>query len=219
MIRVVVVTDRRLFGSEEIAGRVAAMLAAAPRGSVAIQVREKDLDGGPLLRLVLEVVEVAKPAGARVFVNDRLDVALAAGADGVHLPEHGLSIADSRAAMEAVGRTLAIGCSRHAPESVIEAATQGADLVQYGPIWATPGKGPAIGVEALALKLRDSKGGPPPRARLVAVGGIDGPARARHAALSGADAVAVVRAAWQSTPEVIGKLVEAVEAGVRARPA
>ncbi|HEY5925760.1 MAG TPA: thiamine phosphate synthase [Kofleriaceae bacterium] len=209
MIRVVVVTDRKLYGSEEIAGRVAAMLATAPRGSVLIQVREKDLDGGPLLRLVHEVLEVAKPAGAPVWVNDRVDVALAAGADGVHLPEHGLSIADARAAASAVGRELAIGCSRHTPESVAAAAEQGAELVQYGPVWPTPGKGPPIGVDALKLKIP---------ARLVAIGGIDGPARARHAALAGADAVAVLRAAWQGIPDVIGRLVEAVDAGVHARP-
>jgi thiamine-phosphate pyrophosphorylase len=208
VIRVVVVTDRRLFGSEEIAGRVEAMLAAAPRGSVLIQIREKDLDGGPLLRLVHEVLEVARPAGAPVWINDRVDVALAVWADGVHLPEHGLSIEEARAIAKAVNRPLAIGASRHTAQSVRDAAAQGAELVLLGPVWATPGKGPAIGPEALAIKTS---------ARLVAVGGIDGPARARHAALAGADAVAVVRAAWQGDPDVIGKLVEAVDAGVRAR--
>ncbi|HEY5944290.1 MAG TPA: thiamine phosphate synthase [Kofleriaceae bacterium] len=208
-IRVVVITDRRLYGSEEIAGRIAAMLATAPRGSVAIQIREKDLDGGPLLRLVHEVIEVARPAGARVFVNDRLDVALTADADGVHLPEHGLSIEDARAAAAAIGRKIAIGCSRHTPDAVKTAAKQGAELVQFGPIWATPGKGTPLGVEPLNIKKL--------RAHLVAVGGIDGPARARQAALSGADAVAVIRVAWQGVPDVIGKLVEAVDAGVRAR--
>jgi thiamine-phosphate pyrophosphorylase len=208
VIRVVVVTDRRRFASEEIAGRVAAMLAAAPRGSVLIQIREKDLDGGPLLRLAQEVIEVARPAGAPVWINDRVDVALALWADGVHLPEHGLSIEEARAAAKAVTRPLAIGASRHTAASVREAAEQGAELVQLGPIWDTPGKGPAIGPDALAIKTN---------ARLVAVGGIDGPARARHAALAGADAVAVVRAAWQGDVEMIGKLVEAVEAGVRAR--
>ena len=207
-VRVVVITDRRLCDGDAIAARVTAMLASAPRGSVLIQVREKDLDGGPLLRLVSAVIEAARPAGARVFVNDRVDVALAAGADGVHLPGQGLSIADARAAAAAVRRTLAIGCSRHTPAAVLEAAAQGAELVQYGPIWATPGKGAPIGVDALAVRCD---------ARLVAVGGIDGPARARHAALAGADAVAVIRAAWQGAPDAIGKLVEAVDAGVRAR--
>ena len=210
-VRVVVITDRTLAGgADAIARRVDAMLRAAPRGSVLIQIREKDLDGGPLLALTRAVLAVARPLLAPVWVNDRVDVALAAGADGVHLPEHGMSIADARAAAAAVGRTLAIGCSRHASEAVIAAAS--ADVVQYGPVWPLPNKGPAIGVEALAVRRQL-----PPGTRLVAVGGIDGPARARHAALSGADAVAVIRAAWQGPPEVVARLVAAVDAGVAAR--
>lgn len=210
-VRVVVITDRTLAGgADAIARRVGAMLRAAPRGSVMIQIREKDLDGGPLVALTRAVLEVARPLQAPVWINDRVDVALAAGTDGVHLPEHGLSIADARAAAAAVGRTLAIGCSRHTREGVVAAA--GADLVQYGPVWSTPSKGPAIGVEALAVRREL-----PPGTRLVAVGSIDGPARARHAALAGADAVAVIRAAWQGAPDLIGRLVAAVEAGAAAR--
>jgi thiamine-phosphate pyrophosphorylase len=213
-IRVVVVTDRRLFGSEEIAGRVDGILAAVPRGSVAIQIREKDLDGGPLLRIVHAVLEVARPAGAPVWVNDRVDVALAAGADGVHLPERGLSIADARAACARAGRTLAIGCSRHTTAGVVAAAADAAARVHLGPIWAAPGKDAPIGVDPLAIR-----GHLPPSVQLVAVGGIDGPTRAREAALAGADAVAVIRAAWQGNAPgaLIASLVEAVEAGVALR--
>lgn len=214
-IRVVVITDRRLCAADAIATRVAAILAHAPRGTVAIQVREKDLDGGPLLGLVRDVLAIARPAGAPVFVNDRLDVALVAGADGVHLPEHGLSLDDARATTHAVGpRALAIGCSRHTPTSVIAAARAGAALVQYGPAWAVPGKGAPIGSAAFAVRAQL-----PPSARLVAVGGIDSVARARDVARAGADAVAVIRAAWQSAPDVVARLVEAVDAGHVARSA
>jgi thiamine-phosphate pyrophosphorylase len=210
-VRVVVITDRTLAGgTDAIARRVDAMLRAAPRGSVMIQIREKDLDGGPLLALTRAVLEVARPLQAPVWVNDRVDVALAAGADGVHLPERGMSIGDARAVATAVGRSLAVGCSRHTRDAVIAAA--GADLVQYGPVWSTPNKGPAVGVDALAVRREL-----PPGTRLVAVGGIDGPARARHAALSGADAIAVIRAAWQGGPDVVARLVEAAEAGAAAR--
>src|SRR5690606_23493284 len=76
--RVVVITNRRLLGGDALLARLAAILAAAPRGSVLVQVREKDLDGGPLLRLTRDVLAVARPAGAPVWVNDRVDVALAA---------------------------------------------------------------------------------------------------------------------------------------------
>lgn len=199
-VRVVVITDRKRFAGEQIPGRIAAILAAVPRGSVAIQVREKDLDGGPLYRLVAEVIEVARPAGAEVWVNDRLDVALAAGADGVHLPEDGLSIADAKR----LAGKLAIGCSRHSPADAIAAARDGAAVVQLGPIWPSPGKPTGIGPEALHSEL----GG----ARLVAVGGIDGPDRAGLAAAAGADAVAVIRAAWEADDpgRAIAALVDAV---------
>lgn len=209
MIRVVVVTDRKLVARDAIVPRIAAMLAAAPRGSVMIQIREKDLDGGPMLALAREIIEVARPAGAPVWVNDRADVALAAGADGVHLPERGLTIDEARTTVEA----RPIGCSRHTVESVVAAAQAGASLVQFGPVWAVPGKGEPIGVEPFAA-LRAQL---PANVRLVAVGGIDGAARARHVALAGADAVAVIRAAWQGDPEMVAKLVEAVDAGVAAR--
>src|SRR5690606_4267950 len=145
--RVVVITDRKRVPPDRIAPRLATMLAAVPRGSVLIQVREKDLDGGPLLRLVRDVLEVARPAGAPVWVNDRVDVALAAGADGVHLPETGLTIEEARAV---VGDALAIGCSRHTADDVLAAAERGASLVQLGPVWSVPGKGDPLGTEVLA---------------------------------------------------------------------
>jgi thiamine-phosphate pyrophosphorylase len=221
-IRVVVITDRTLVPAEAMVARIAAMLASAPRGSVLIQIREKGLDGGPLVALARAVLEVARPAGAPVWINDRVDVALVTGADGVHLPENGLSIADAQAATTAVGRVIAqgpkaaraiggpfaIGCSRHTTADVLHAADAGAVLVQYGPVWSVPNKGEPIGLEALRIRL------PVP---LVAVGGIDGPARARHAALAGADAVAVIRAAWNGDPSIVGKIVAAVEAGIAAR--
>jgi thiamine-phosphate pyrophosphorylase len=222
--RVVVITDRRSFPSEEIAGHLERVLDASPRGSVAIQIREKDLDGGPLLRLVAEVVEVARPRGAPVWVNDRLDVAIAAGCDGVHLAERGLTIADARRAIAAAAShvlrdantathapsrpRVAIGCSRHWGPDALAAAHDGAALVQLGPIWPTPGKGPPLGVEPLAIRAELAAG-----VQLVAVGGIDSPVRARDAALAGADAVAVIRAAWQPDSAArIAELVAAVDA-------
>jgi thiamine-phosphate pyrophosphorylase len=220
--RVVVITDRRSFASEEIAGHLERLFAAAPPGSVAVQIREKDLDGGPLLRLVGEIVEVARPRGASVWVNDRLDVALAAGCDGVHLPEHGLSIADARRASAAAvtstlcdadtapharAARLAIGCSRHTPADALAAAREGAGLVQLGPIWQVPGKAPPLGPGVLAIRAEL-----PASTLLVAVGAIDSPTRAREAAAAGADAVAVIRAAWQPDSAArIAALVAAID--------
>jgi thiamine-phosphate pyrophosphorylase len=203
VIRVVVVTDRALCSIPEMLARSSAILAGVPRGAVRFQIREKDLDGGPLLGLARDLISIARPLGAEVWLNDRADVALAAGADGLQLPERGLHLGDARA----IVGSLALGCSRHSPVAASEAARAGADVVQLGPIWATPSKHGVIeplGPDALRLHL-----GVP----LIAVGGIDSPERAREAARCGADAVAVIRAAWSSDDPaaMIAALCAAVE--------
>jgi len=191
-VRLVVVTDRRLVPAGAMAGRLAAILDGVARGAALVQVREKDLDGGALYRLVSDVIAVARPRGARVLVNDRLDVALAAGADGVHLPEAGLDVATARAVG---GAGLVVGCSRHSPAAAGAAAADGADLVVLGPIWATPSKEGVVaplGVDALAA-ARAAVGD---RALLCAIGGVDGGAHGAAARAAGADAVAAIRALW-----------------------
>ena len=237
MTRVVLITDRRLYATEELAAQIARILRVVPRGTVSVQVREKDLDGGPLAALVREVFEVTGPAGAPLWVNDRVDVALATGATGVHLPEAGLPIEDALTAISAAGSAhdhsfideesveydvrkalltregLAIGCSRHTTAGVLAAATSGASLVQLGPIYATPNKGAPLGPDVLSVRAQL-----PEHVSLVAVGGIDTVERARQAAYAGADAVAVIRAAWHDdSPELVRDMVEAVEAGIGMR--
>jgi thiamine-phosphate pyrophosphorylase len=189
-VRVVVITDRR--ACDDLVARVAA-IAAVP--GVMFQVREKDLDGAELLELARRVVRAA--AGAPVWINDRADIAQLAGAAGLHLPESGLSVADARALVPG----LAIGCSRHAAESAVAAARAGADLVQLGPCFETPGK-TAIGLAPLATRIP---------AHLVAVGGITGPDQARAAIAAGANAVAVIRAAW-SSPDPVAAIAALVAA-------
>ena len=182
-LRLVIVTDRRL--ARDLPAQLAAMLDAVPPGAALVQVREKDLGGRALLALVEDVVAIARPRGAAVLVNDRLDVALAAGADGVHLPEAGLAVADARA----LAPGAIVGCARH---TAADAAACGADLVVLGPIWATPGKGAPLGVAALAA----ARAALPARAALVAIGGVDDAARAAEARAAGATAVAAIRALW-----------------------
>lgn len=210
----VAITDRRRMVApdvlargdwDEIARAFGAAVARIAAPGVLVQVREKDLDGGPLLALV----GAALGTGAAVVVNDRLDVALAAGAHGVHLPEHGLSIESVRGILGSreVPAGFSIGASVHSIEGAHAAAEAGAELVQLGPIWETPGKGPPLGPSALAsarpllepsahAAARPLLEGRAGRARLVAVGGIDGEDRARQALRSGADAVAAIRAVW-----------------------
>lgn len=149
-----------------------------------VQVREKDLDGGPLLGLV----RAAIATGATVWVNDRVDVALAAGASGAQLPERGLTLAMARA----LAPQVRLGVSCHSIDGVRAAADAGADVIQLGPIWRTPGKGEPLG--PLALEGARSVIGT--RCELVAVGGIETAERARAAIRAGADAVAAIRAVW-----------------------
>jgi thiamine-phosphate pyrophosphorylase len=192
-VAVVAITDRRRMVADDVlaladwptiatafADAIQRAIADCPPGTIIVQVREKDLDGGRLLALV----RAAQRHCDRVIVNDRLDVALAAGAFGVHLPERGLPLADARR----LAPRLVIGVARHTPP--LDAAPDEPDLIQLGTIWPTPSKpGVAtLGEAALAW--------PHGAARLVAVGGIDAPALAERAALAGADAVAVIRAAW-----------------------
>src|SRR6185436_3027726 len=98
---------------------------------VAISLREKDLSGRELLALAREIIAVTRPARAALLINGRLDVALAAGADGIHLPADGLAPADVRA----IAPHLTIGVSTHAPHELEAAARQGASFAVYGPIF------------------------------------------------------------------------------------
>src|SRR5262249_34695645 len=143
---------------------------------------EKDLGGRDLQALAEALVGVCRPAGAKLLVNDRVDVALAAGADGVHLPEDGVPAAVARGLLRPGAR---VGVSAHSGAGA--GARGDADLVLLAPIWEVPGKGPPLGVEA----LRAARGRV--RGALVALGGVT-PARAAEARLAGADAVAAIRA-------------------------
>lgn len=202
-LRLVAITDRRLMvppdvlASNDIAAIARAFgdaIAPLAHSGVAVQVREKDLDGAALLALV----RAACATGAFVIVNDRLDVALAAGAQGVHVPERGLDPRDARRivyatrARGALRGAFVIGVSCHSLDGVRAAAHAGADLVQLGPIWDTPGKGPALGTSALT-EARAAVGD---RHALVAVGGIDSQARVDEALRAGAHCVAAIRAVW-----------------------
>jgi thiamine-phosphate pyrophosphorylase len=133
-----------------------------------IMVREKDLPGGELLLLARAVVEAARAAGGRcrVIVNDRLDVALAAKAAGVHLPADGLPIAGAR---EHAGKKFLVGRSVHSLAEARQAEKEHADYIVLGPVFATPSKaafGPPLGPAALR-KIAESV-----RIPVWAIGGI-----------------------------------------------
>jgi thiamine-phosphate pyrophosphorylase len=138
--------------------------AACAAGVDWVQVRERALDGAALLALV-EALRAAAP-GARLLVNRRADVALAAGADGVHL---GFDALDPGSARRLLGHEALIGVSCHAPDEVARARADGADYVQLAPIFdplSKPRERPGLGIEALRVAAR---AGIP----VLAQGGID----------------------------------------------
>jgi thiamine-phosphate pyrophosphorylase len=170
---------------------VPARVAAAVRGGVDwIQVRERGLEGAALLDLVDAVARAAREAAGqqevRVLVNRRLDVALAAGADGIHL---GHDAVDPAAARRLLPPGALVGISTHAVSEAL--AAREVDNLQLAPIFAPlskPAERPALGLAALAAAAK----GPLP---VLAQGGID--ARSAAAArAAGAAGVAVTGAIW-----------------------
>lgn len=108
-----------------------------------VQLREKQVDDRELLERARAFRERTRRAGALLIVDDRLDVALAAGADGVHLGQRDLPVREARR----LAPRLLIGASSHTPEQAWEAETAGASYVNIGPIYPTETK--ATGIDAL----------------------------------------------------------------------
>ncbi|QQS49237.1 MAG: thiamine phosphate synthase [Acidobacteriota bacterium] len=131
--------------------QIEAMGLAARAGCDLIQIREKDLAAGELLDMTRRAIEASRPHGTRLLVNDRLDVALAAGADGVHLPVSSLPPAEVREITDRLGLPeFLIGVSTHSIEEALDAEAQGADFIVSGPVFETASKkacGPPMGLE------------------------------------------------------------------------
>ena len=114
-----------------------------------VQLRAKELDARELLRLGEAAAQVKE--SSKLLINDRLDVALACGADGVHLPSNRPPVSAYRA-IAPPGFVISVSC--HTQAEVERAAIEGADFAVLAPIFSTPGKGPPIGLDALRLAVR-----------------------------------------------------------------
>ena len=162
--RLYVVTDRH-----EAAGRdlEEIVVAAAQGGAGAIQLREKDLRARDLYALGARLQGALAPYGVPLLINDRLDVALALDAAGVHLAGHSLPTAIAR---RVLGAGKLLGVSTHSVEEARCAADDGADFIVFGPVFATPSKvvyGPPQGLQHLTTVVRAV------RIPVLAIGGID----------------------------------------------
>jgi thiamine-phosphate pyrophosphorylase len=158
-----------------------------------IQIREKDLPARELLALAREAVGISQSAGGktRVLVNDRLDVALAAGAAGVHLGRESVPAKDVVKWCREGNAPAAflIGVSCHSVEETREAEKAGADYVFFGPVYDTPSKrafGQPQGVERLA------EASAAVRIPVIAIGGIDAQ-NAGECLRAGAAGIAAIR--------------------------
>ena len=144
--------------------------------------------GGPGRRLTESaelVLDAASATGARLFVNDRADVALLVDAHGVHLPAGGLAVSKVR---NLIGPDRWIGRSTHSPAEALRASEEGADYVFLGPIWETPSHPgrPAIGLDTIERAQP---------ARIIAIGGVT-TGRAAACLDAGAYGIAAISALW-----------------------
>ena len=140
------------------------MEAAVQGGAAMVQLRERNLPAGRLYELAGRLREITRDR-ALLMVNDRVDVALAAGADGVQLPEDGLGV---EAARTAGGGRLLVGRSVHSVDGAISAESEGADLVVAGAIFETPSHADLEPQGADLLRQISGRIGVP----LLAIGGV-----------------------------------------------
>jgi len=178
------VTDRAQTRGRDLVAVVAECLTA---GLPSVQLREKDLGAGDLAALGRKLQRLTREHGARLIVNDRVDVALAVGADAVQRTHTSLAVDDIRAV---AGGRLRIGASVHSLDDAMDAEARGADWIVFGPVYDTASKrqyGAPQGLERLAAVVRAV------RIPVVAIGGIT-PERVAEVRASGARGVGAISA-------------------------
>jgi thiamine-phosphate pyrophosphorylase len=166
-----------------------------PQGGMMLQLREKDLPTRTLLEWAQRVVSWCKHYHVPFLINDRVDIALASGAHGVHLRENSLPVRNVR---QCLGAQPLIGVSVHSVEDAIQREEEGADFVVLGPIYDTPSKrayGSPLGVSVLEEATHRC------HIPIFAIGGID-LARVEEVKSAGAYGVAVISSIFQSASPV-----------------
>jgi thiamine-phosphate pyrophosphorylase len=192
------ITDARLSGLSH-AEQVVRLAAG---GATFIQLREKHLSPREFYHETEAALAVARERGVRLIVNDRADIALALGADGVHLGQHDL---DPMAARRLLGSNFIIGYSTHSVAQAIEAARLPLDYIALGPIFDTRTKqnpDPTLGLDA----LRQARARIDPSIPLIAIGGIT-QTSAPVALDAGADSLALISALLDA-PDLITRRTE-----------
>jgi thiamine-phosphate pyrophosphorylase len=187
---------------------VDALKEAGAGGARLFQYRDKTATGREAYRHATQLRRAAADIGALFLVNDRCDLALAVEADGVHLGQDDLPLALARSIM---GPGKLIGVSTHTPAQVIEATSQGADYLGFGPIFATgtkPDHEPVVGIDGLAAIRRLT---PLP---VFAIGGVT-LSTIEAVTKAGANGVALISAICMS-PDITGTVREFMKRVERA---
>lgn len=147
MLSLYLITDRHQTGGRPLLEVVQQSLEGGVRD---VQLREKDLTGAEMYYLAASLRELTREFGARLFINDRTDIACAAEADGVHIGKNSLPV---RAVRRILGVEKSIIYSAHTIEEALHAQAAGADFVTFGPVYRTPSKvacGEPCGIKKLA---------------------------------------------------------------------
>jgi thiamine-phosphate pyrophosphorylase len=174
-------------------------------GASLVQLREKRLPTSDFYEEAQAALRVTREQGIRLIINDRVDVALALGADGVHLGQDDM---EPRAARELLGENAIIGLSTHNISQALEAQKAPIDYLAIGPIFSTATKqntSPVVGLAGLAKVRRIIRGIP-----LVAIGGIT-EANAAEVIHAGADSVAVVSSLLSSPQNITKRTAHLIE--------
>ena len=197
------VTAGQLVASSKADAFVQEVRAAALAGAHLIQIREHGLDAGRLTRVVQSCVDAVTGTGARVIVNDRLDVALAARAHGVHLRETSIPPRDARGICPP---RFLIGRSVHTIEDATRLGRDGSlDYLIFGAVFPTPSKsaGQAVGLQALGKAVQGTT------VPVLAIGGVDA-SNAREVGAAGAAGLAAIRWWSASSQETLAKAAQDV---------
>jgi thiamine-phosphate pyrophosphorylase len=198
-------TTETLDDAAALTTRARQLLAASPS---CLQLRAKGTSARAMHAAAQRLRVLCREAGVPFCVNDRLDVALAVGADAVHLGQDDLPLADARRVCAQVGRPdLIIGFSTHNRAQAVAAAEGGADYIGFGPVFGTVTKAnpdPTVGVSALAEVCRAV------RVPVVAIGGVTLDNVAAVAAAGAAAAAPIAAVSNAPDPTDAGKRVAAV---------
>ena len=195
------VTDRRLAGGRSLEDVVAA---AVRGGTTCVQLREKDCSSREFIERASALKHVLESARVPLIINDRIDIAQAVQADGVHLGQTDMPLEMARAVLK---DTMIIGISAESLGDAIEAEKGGADYVSVSPIYATPTKtdtAPPLGLTGVN-QIRQAVAVP-----VVGIGGLDA-TNSAEVIQAGADGVAVVSAiVGADDPELAARQLRAL---------